>query len=169
MKLNPIDRKSRNAMPVWLAMVAICVQPILVSPASCGCDHQSVAGSAMATGCCNEAPIRNSCCSESPSNTTIIKDCCSASESDRLQQSCHSSGNACHCNDCHCARPVQTPVTPPAIPPETSQAQSFVSRTVESWISSIDVGSPIGGWCGQSISFCLTAQQTCVLLSRFTC
>lgn len=162
LNLRPF-RNSSKALLGWLAVVALCVPPIPLVAGDCSCGDTSRA--VENESCCVAAPVATSCCS---TKTT----CCETEEAALSPEcGCSSADQGCECPSCGCTSSNDLPPVPPAIPSESneSQTQSLLVTLSIGWIDVPDVKYPVNA--GQVIpaSISRTAQQTCVILSRFTC
>ena len=140
---------------------AFGLQPLVFnSQSQCDCSANVEVDNSTAT-CCNESvevQIDRSCCSSKP---TSLNKCC-----------CNPEATVCQCGNCECGEDKNPSQPIPAIPSsETNEVVSptlicaapFVGYPQESQIKR--VGLP-----NKACEFAaLTSQQTCVLLSRFTC
>ena len=168
-------------VPAWMAVWAICAQPAFGATGVCQC--KSTATPETAESCNNEVAQQSECCQSSPRSS---KDCCSAEPVEAAQKLCCSSkaqaadskcccGEAqsgCRCDDCNCGRIMPAQSLPPVIPSPNGIANSEIVLSLSldpqetlCWADHFDLDDgrqfPHGRIC--------CAQETCALLSRFTC
>ena len=159
-------RKLTGTTCTWLAMIALCLQPNSMGGSGCGCDDKAQSSPQQAT-CCSAKSDLSTCCSTRESNTTCLptkpatSGCC-----------CDPTNDVCLCEDCDCCVKDESPAPPltipPANPPTDVQIQislfSFPFETLPLKTESDRVSTHTA-----NDSDALSAQQTCILLSRFTC
>lgn len=166
------SRKTRialKAMCSWLAIVAVSIQPIVASAVSCLCDEKS--DSATFESCCDAEPVTQSCCSAVDS-VNSSSSCCSSTQFKKSTCKCDSNAASCECGDCQCADSNGGSTAPPAIALPTSnesQTQTFVSCSFIESIHTQATNQLTNSRSSYLVQDSLTAQETCVLLSRFTC
>ena len=101
-------------------------------------------------------------CVDAASKTGLLKtaSCCSTSVE-----------SSCECSNCDCASSEEPVSTPPAIPTESNETetQTYVTCAFDNWIQTANPQFPVASGYSHSTLAYRTAQQTCVLLSRFTC
>ena len=161
-----IKSKTQRILLVTLmvfATAAIGLQPLVFSSGSaCSCDAMASVDANADSGvssCCGGSVEEVSCCSSS--KKAEPKPCC-----------CNPEASTCECGDCGCSESNESYPPTPAIP--TNETTEIVSPTLV--CSTPHVGFPKPSEI-ESVAFSknvagqgpLTAQQTCALLSRFTC
>ena len=142
----------------WFCWVTLCTWSLQIfisfgnapSAGPCDCDRQSEVAFAKdiveTQSCCSKKPIAQACC-------------------------CNPSASECQCGDCQCTG-QDAPAPLPAAPTSQSVELIFVGTLgfavaqTPQWPTTQKVDWPSS--YGTSVQSC-TAQQTCVLLSRFTC
>lgn len=150
------------AIRMMFAMVAIALQPQLSSSGS-GCDCSTTE---------SQVPTNTSstCCGiqkeEAPST------CCSSDREESKQCCCDPTASVCECGACECSEDNDNHSPLPAIPAnETTEvvtpvlicAAPIVGYPREREVSRV-------GYQDTAVEFAaLSSQETCVLLSRFTC
>ena len=163
MKTNRKIRRTLLTTLMVFATAAIGSQPLAFnSGSSCTCGA-TVSADADASGdessCCSSlAKKQSSCCSSKPA---VAKKCC-----------CNPDAAVCQCGDCGCSDDNKSNSYLPAIP--TNETTEVVTPTLicsapsvgyprESTIKRVDYQNTFAEYAA------LSSQQTCVLLSRFTC
>ena len=152
--------KTASACLIWCVIGMLCVQPIHVASA------------------------QQACLCESPSNTTSaanaevnkVADCCSGTAIPKViacptqKCSCQRNEGECQCVDCHCADDQETPTPQPGVPCQSENISlSWVSpNSCQGLILNLE-RSLSNGNTSLVAANVLSAQQTCVLLSRFSC
>ena len=163
MKSKSIIRRTMLATLMVLATAAIGLQPLVFSSGSdCTCEANVSVG-ANASGdessCCNSlVEEQSSCCSSKPA---MPMKCC-----------CNPEATVCGCNNCGCSEDNDSNLPLPAIP--TNETTEVVTPT-------LICAAPLVGYPREievkRVKYqnavpefaALSSQQTCVLLSRFTC
>mgnify|MGYP001379601945 FL=1 len=144
----------------WSAVFMLLVQPLGALGADCGCssanETSNVSWCSGTDTCCGSA--ETSCCSKTLS-------CCSTTTT--------SDDAPCSCGDsCQCSAADDNQSSNPVIPVNDSTCQqTHILALANQTISGID-GTVLGREFSRvetASPFSLTAQQVCVLLSRFTC
>lgn len=134
-----------RTLSVGLVMVAVCVQPLILLASLAGC--QSTADLFMVT-------------------TSNCSGCCCGSNDG-------SNGVCCDSEGCDCAVQETVPVSPPAIPPTHEPIEVPLQVVVDSfpmdYLPLVPCSRIMADLTDVSPPFVHSAQQTCVLLSRFTC
>lgn len=157
-------RKLARQTLTWSAMLMMLVQPVSLIAADCGCCSRE--GMPASTTCCANNNTEKSCCSRQASDCCVAKaSCCSVSDS--------RSQSPCKCgDDCRCSQRDQ-PLTPqPAIPTNDSghdQLQLVLLAIQSSCFGDCVCDDPCKPRPESASYRSSTAQQVCVLLSRFTC
>lgn len=163
MKTAQTIRRTLLATLMVFATAAIGLQPLVFSSGSaCTCD-------AMASVDANADSGVSSCCGGSVEEEAS---CCSSKKAKTNPCCCNPEALTCQCVDCRCGESDEPHPPAPAIP--TNETTEIVSPTLV--CSTPHVGFPKPSEI-ESVAFSrnvadqatLTAQQTCVLLSRFTC
>ncbi len=163
-------RKSCAATLSWLAMIAICLNPLSAALGQCGCADASSACSESAT----DNLTTGTCCDQkSPSEGDS---CCSTKKRLPPQHQstclCNLNQERCSCAACKCSSDEQDSNLPPVAPPVNEYNQSptltwislsgqtpHINRQNLELLRTSVSSSPVSQ----------TAQQKCALLSRFTC
>jgi len=147
---------------MMFAMVAIGLQPLLFSSGSgCTCDATASVDAeiSLATCCASLAEVQhqNNCCSSKP---TKSKPCC-----------CNAETLACECGDCGCSEDEDSNSSLPAIPPSETKVVSPTLISSAPWLGFPRENEIKRAGFPQAVAefAALSSQQTCVLLSRFTC
>lgn len=147
---------------MMFAMMAVSVQTLLFS-SGLGCDcptTESQVATNTASTCCSieNKEVPDTCCS---SKTATAKKCC-----------CNPSASVCECGDCGCSEGNDNQSPLPAIP--TNEKTEVVTPVLI--CTAPIVGYPFDrevqrvDYQNTAVEFAaLSAQETCVLLSRFTC
>ncbi len=166
MKSKLTIRRTMVATLMVFATAVIGLQPLVfTSGSSCTCDaNVSVNADASVdeSSCCNsvaEEQAQTGCCSSKPA---VLSKCC-----------CNPEAVVCGCGDhCGCSEDSDSNSSLPAIPTnETTEvvtlssvcAAPFVGYPRESEVKQVDYSNSAAEHAARS------SQQTCVLLSRFTC
>ena len=163
MKSKLTIRRTMLATLMVFATAAIGLQPLVFNSGSgCTCDAKASAdASANETTCCSnlaEELEQTGCCSSKPATATK---CC-----------CNPEAAVCECGDCGCSQDNDHSSPLPAIPTnETTEvvtptlfcAAPFVGYPREIEVKQVDYQKAVAEFAA------LSSQQTCVLLSRFTC
>ena len=160
-------RKAIRSMITWLAMVAVCLQPVPVFATSCSCEN-STERILKTTSCCLIEPVSKTCCSTEQDESTS---CCTTAVSSPVCK-CNPDASECRCGNCKCADWDDGPSLPPAVPPtesNESQVQSFATTSFLSWIRTRATMYPTNLRATNPRLVSLSSKETCVLLSRFTC
>lgn len=169
MKSKPKIQRSLFATLMVLAIAATGLQPLVSgSAAECSC-HTSAAVAA------DLASSPSSCCSEivqTHASVANVKSCCSAIQSTTDGCCCNPEAAVCQCGDCQCGE-VEAPSFPsPAIPAnQTTEAVTpvlicaapFVCFPKQAEFAQAGLPKSVADYAA------LSSQETCVLLSRFTC
>ena len=174
MKLKSgLIRNATKACLVWLAAFSFCFQPIvLVGAPKCECSSDQTMESQAevgALGCCSAL---TSCCAKSNDSSNCCgsaSTCCSTSKTTGSCE-CDSNSDGCQCEDCKCKESdgKQSPL--PAVPTQSeTQSQTVVVSIALDLLSDDQQGPSLKGPVSLSKVVARTAQQTCVILSRFTC
>ena len=130
-----------------------------VSPQNCDCSQRVLSSPGISSGCCSSQQEPQNCCrSKQPS---AAGKCC-----------CNPDATECLCSGCSC-REVNDPAPVPVSVPPGQQTVDLVSTGTIGDVSAFAVAWPepenelpsVNGF----FDFILTAQQKCVLLSRFNC
>ena len=163
MKTAQTIQRTLLATLMVFATAAIGLQPLVFSSGTkCNCDAMAsvdaTANSGVSSCCGSTVEEEAGCCSSKKAKT---KPCC-----------CNPEALTCQCIDCRCGEGDEPHPTAPAIP--TNETTEIVSPTLV--CSTPHVGFPKPSEI-ESVAFSrnvadqatLTSQQTCVLLSRFTC
>lgn len=164
-KVTPMKIKpSRHTVVTTLLVLLIAVTGLtsysdVNSGCSCVAGHQD-ASRLEKTSCCSTMAIQEpECCRKKV--VQEARGCC-----------CNPSAKECECGTCDCSESDESKLPFPALP--TNESTELVSTT-------LSYATPVDGYqCGsdpsklaysQSVSelTTLSSQQTCVLLSRFTC
>lgn len=161
MKINCKIQRRLLATLMVFASAELGLQPLVFdSQSQCNCSVNVAVDDSTAT-CCHESveiEIERSCCSSKPLSANK---CC-----------CNPAATACQCGDCECGEDKTSSQPIPAIP--ASETNEVVSPTLicDAPFVGYPQDSPIKP-VGLQNKACelaaLTSQQTCVLLSRFTC
>lgn len=147
----------------WSVVVALLVQPLGLSAGNCGCQHAQIASPSVkavshstcpkeqlpVSGCCRVAPTKPDCCCEA--GITVMSPC--------------NCGDNCACVSESSEVPVSTPV-----PTESNTNNPTALAAPCSWpifVSNQDVSLTYA--TDRCNAEARTAQQTCILLSRFIC
>ena len=162
MKTSQTIQRTLLATLMVFATAAIGLQPLVFSSGSaCSCD-------AMASVDANADSGVSSCCGGSVEEVS----CCSSMKAEPKPCCCNPEASTCQCGDCGCSESKESHPPTPAIP---------TNETNEVVISTLICAAPFVGFPKASeqkraaISktvadhATLTSQETCVLLSRFTC
>ena len=142
----------------WSAIVMLFVQPLSLVGSGCQCGSSD-----------SETVNARSCCTAEVA-TKIEADTCCAS----VQTSCCTTqkSSPCRCGDqCRCS--ADEPGNPlPAVPMNDSHSDQVLALAISLSVASFDAIVPDAEF-GRRTSVAhrpaLTAQETCVLLSRFNC
>lgn len=165
MKIRLKTQRSLLATLMVFAIHAIGLQSFVFElEEGCRCaTNVSVTAEASSETCCGELPKvqKHGCCSTTESNATAATSCC-----------CNPAALACGCGECKCSEDEGSHAPPPAIP--GNETTEVVSPT---WFSAApSICFPRESEIKQAHSqktvadyATLSSQQTCVLLSRFTC
>ena len=145
------------------ATAAIGLQPLVFSSGSaCTCD-------AMASVDANADSGVSSCCGGSVEEEVS---CCSLKKAETNPCCCNPEASTCECGDCRCSEDNESPPPTPATP--TNETNEVVTSTLI--CAAPFVGFPRASELKRAAipktvadHATLTSQQTCVLLSRFTC
>lgn len=161
MKMKSKTQSNLVATLMMFASMAISLQPPLVgSGTGCTCDAKTTVEARVITASCcgDQFKQQQSCCSEKQVNPKL---CC-----------CNPIASVCECGSCGCSENDESNSPLPAIPG---------NETVELIVPTLICAGPFVGYpreCDvKRVGFPRTAakhavrssQQTCVLLSRFTC
>lgn len=174
----------------WLVVGCLCVPSgflpaSILNPATCCCEQKSE--QEMSATCCKSNTESKTCCSTKESaleNTTCSfcvnesnsSSCCSETRTTEpaLVKKCSkdSIDKSCQCGDCGCGEVVDLPKTfPVGLPPESNKTE-IEHLTFETVYQTFDVQMVHCSKNSLRSSFNLnarTSQQTCAILSRFTC
>lgn len=145
------------------ATAAIGLQPLVFSSGStCTC-------AAMASVDTNADSGVSSCCLTSVEEEAS---CCSSKKAETNPCCCNPEASTCECGDCGCSESNESHPPAPAIP--TNETNEVVTPTLI--CAAPFVGFPKASELKRAATpktvadhATLTSQQTCVLLSRFTC
>ncbi len=151
--LKPVNEFAKQLM-AWSAIAMLFLQPLSLTGNDCGC-ASNVRTTATAS-CCSLKQAAKSCCG------VVEKTCCS--KNDKVTTTTCTCGDQCRCSK---GKPVQ-PV--PAVPAKESQREHTQTLALPNSLLPSVVSSSENTICLLSRSDfrpALTAQQTCVLLSRF--
>ncbi len=147
-----------------LVIVAICLSPVHALAGSCLCGNSS--SELSSTVCCSVDTQAKSCCSADQK----VSSCCVSKPATIAACHCNPSTESCQCETCECADSSDTPSSPPAAPPtESHETQTFVTFSFISWVHTQTTMFPADSGSTSLRMVTLSSQQTCVLLSRFTC
>ena len=165
MKSKPRIQRIVIATLMMFAIVVIGLQPFaFVSGAGCACNATASVTAAQPgdeLSCCNSLKHKQAqtdCCSFKPAPAT---GCC-----------CNPTASVCQCDGCGCSEDDNKNPPSPAIP---------AKKTTEVVTPVLMFAAPLVGYRGdrevQRVDYqntaaefaALTSQETCVLLSRFTC
>ena len=159
-------RKSIGESFAWLTVLAICLQPLLIDGSGCECNDESRRSTHQVTSWIVESDAGNCCnskklCASASTTRQATSVCC-----------CDPNSNVCHCADCDCGVKDEIPALPltipPPIPANDVQIQiSLLSFPFEAVPLPTDSRQLSIDRANETIP--LSAQQTCVLFSRFTC
>ena len=170
MKSKSTIRRSMLATLLVFATAALGLQPLgFSSGSSCECnatETSNVQSAVTESSCCSGSAqtADQSCCSAKPlaSAKTTTKGCC-----------CNPEATVCKCVDCKCSLGDQDSIpASPAIPTnQTPEAASPAFVCAAPLIGYPRESSQRRSGCRRSAAEfkALSSQQTCVLLSRFTC
>ena len=99
-----------RAIPVWMVVVAICIQPLFAFDSDCACgtstatfSHSSLQTDGQSNvaeqSCCSEIEPQASCCGKQ------LKSSCCATEQQVQENpcSCNPDAMTCQCGDCECS------------------------------------------------------------------
>ena len=161
-KSNSIRFSSRIA--IWSVVFVIGVQPMSMMNSNCVCGSQLYTAE---SSCCDDADGNsNSCCSEQ------IKSSCWATDLSReLTCNCGVDTQSCECDGCSCSA-NDLPVEPiPATPAKGSPNKTHSnSDCLVEFCIDVDRSRELNEKCDRAfLSQARSAQQICILLSRFTC
>ncbi len=156
---------NKHASFAALLVFAIFAQPFFISSRSgCSCDTTSSVTAATLgyeSSCCNnqtKEQAQNDCCASKPATP---KECC-----------CNPIASVCECDDCGCSVDNDKNSPLPAIPTnETTEvvtpvlicAAPVVGYPRDREVRRVDYQNNAAEFAA------LSSQETCVLLSRFTC
>lgn len=179
LSVRPMNVLPRFKKPL-LQMVLICTVAMMLLPVgrlpktdSCGCVSQvklslpEVVEVETQSCCQSKAP---SCCQSAEAKTQSRPSCCSAKAAEISRACCRLGTSSCNCVDCTCSGDPRRSDHPGPIPTSPQTELVFLAATdVVCFREIVDpndtrCGCPAG--CGMQA---LTAQQTCVFLSRFRC
>ena len=163
MEIKSKSRRALLATLMVLTTVMIGLQPLMARLGSgCNCGVEASADSSVSTtSCCGNLPAEQSpksCCS---SKQTAAKKCC-----------CNPEASVCRCSDCRCSDKSDSKSSFPVMPThETTEVVSptlicaapFVGYPSESKAQPNAYPNAVAEFAARS------SQETCVLLSRFTC
>lgn len=164
MKSKATIRRKLLATLMMLATAAVGLQPwVFASGAGCTCDSADAVSSETAneSSCCNrlaEKQVQADCCTSKP---VLAPKCC-----------CAPVVSVCECGDCRCSiddgnRPllpaIPTDETTEVVTPVFTGAIPYVGYPRARQIHRIEVGKAAADFTARS------SQETCALLSRFTC
>lgn len=165
MKMKSTFRRPLLAILLVFATAALGLQPLVFDLESgCSCD-------AMVTSDLSESAANSSCCSSSAEGQETAG-CCSSKPVTKNKCCCNPQVLACECGDCGCGEGNDSKSSLPAIPTtETTEvitptlicAAPFVGFPRESEVKRVGYSIDVAEHAA------LSSQQTCVLLSRFTC
>ncbi len=163
MKTAQTIQRTLLATLMVFATAAIGLQPLVFSSGSaCSCD-------AMASVDANVNSGVSSCCGNSVEKETS---CCDSKNAEPKPCWCNPEASTCECGDCGCSESNESHPPTPAIP--TNETNEVVTSTLI--CAAPFVGFPTAGEQKSAAipktvadHATLTSQQTCVLLSRFTC
>ena len=147
----------------WSMVVALLVQPLGLSARNCGCQHAQIASpSVKALGhstCCEEPLPVSGCCQVSPTKSDC---CCEAGITN---------GSPCNCGDnCACVSESPEVPVPTPLPTESNTDNSTTIVASCSWPMSVyNQDASLTYAADRCHAEARTAQQTCILLSRFIC
>lgn len=166
MKIRLKTQRSLLATLMVFAIGAIGLQSLFFElEDGCRCATKvSIAAEAPSETCCGELSKvqKQGCCSQTESKaTSVATSCC-----------CNPVALACGCGECGCSEDDDSHAPPPAIP--GTETTEVVSPT---WISAApSICFPRASEVKRAdspktvaVHATLSSQQTCVLLSRFTC
>ena len=164
-------RNSLRPMFSWLAIVTVFVQPVVAWMPTCHCAASPVNNAAESQSSCDSVKL-GSCCGIDRDAARSLNDCCTASRNTTSACRCDSSALFCQCGNCQCADRQEPPPVPPAVPPTESQKTPTQTFLTLAFVDSIHTRSDrypksIQFFPAKPVSH--SAQQSCVLLSRFTC
>lgn len=163
MKTAQTIQRTLLATLLVFATAAIGLQPLVFSSGSaCSCD-------AMASVDANADSGVSSCCGGSVEKETS---CCASKKAEPKPCCCNPEASTCQCEDCECSESNESHPPTPAIP--TNETNEVVTSTLI--CAAPFVGFPKASEQKRAAisktvadHATLTSQQTCVLLSRFTC
>ncbi len=174
MSQRPRMRNWLRPMFSWLVVVSVFAQPVVVWLPTCQCaaspciepaEANSGCGAGKPRSCCDTA--REAALSESSENS-----CCASSGNAVSACKCDPSGLSCQCGDCQCANRREPSTVPPAVPPTESHKTPTQTFLTLSFVDAIHCRAdryPSSVHCCPVKPVSFSAQEACVLLSRFTC
>ncbi len=182
---NRLTNKLTKQVLAWAAVVVLLIQPISLNANGCPCASSAAffASATNVANCCStgnsltcqsdsgitqqvdESPVAAQCCD-------VAKECCTTLV-DWCQSGCAASSavrSSCDCGSgCPCA--IRRPIPEPApLPIDTSRSGALESFIVASLLfppTVIPSNSQLVVRHSVNSIFVRSAQQTCVLLSRF--
>lgn len=161
MKSTSNYRQTFVAALLVLSMAGSGLQSSLVGiESNCACDETTSFQSDVAsTSCCKfESVQKNSCCSDKQPMATSCR--------------CNPIAAGCVCGECSCSEKDDSKSPLPALPTnETTELASPILIGCGSFVGYPGDPEIVGAGLPKSSAklMALSSQQTCVLLSRFTC
>ncbi len=154
------NRKLFRKITLILTALGLCLQPLSLMAQRCDCQDSSQQIT---------APTANA----KPTEPKPAKSCCAKQVIEKPSSCCCATEQitSCQCQNCQCRVDGQTPSQPPATPPSESQNYNglqFCHRSIAGTPVSDDQEKTVCYPINNRQRLTRSAQQTCVLLSRFT-
>lgn len=171
-------RKTRLAQMLgcWLVIIGLCVPSSLLHASSCTCKKET--DKSLSANCCGSKIESVNCCSKQSSTSVAEQNSCCMNDSNAVSccggSSCSKSviEDRCHCGHCECDGVVAFPESLPASLPPDSNGTEIEYLSLAATILCFDVRL---NFCNNKLFLIdrhpnpRTSQQTCAMLSRFTC
>lgn len=176
---------SLKRLPSFGSISSLCALVVMsfpwlnaLEPQDCGCQSKQAAITACsenpASQCCSsdEMPQERVTCCKAKLQSPEPKSCCASKKVEAVQGDCccNPKAQVCTCRDCTCGS-TEAPESsnPPFAPVQQHEFSSMALLAFDSDLATTDAAHGRAFPTANSSADTLTAQMTCVRLSRFHC